>query len=298
MKLKTPTLPRNGHHDRARGATTAWARPQEPVVSPVPASPADALRRAAGGLASPARTRNTAAMLAGLAFIVIAGAIGASVASSYDDSIDALVAASPINEGERITEDHFRTVRIAAAAGDIEILPPEAAAELVGRVAAGPIGEGAMVHPSQFDVAHSEQRILVGALLEPDEYPAGGLKRGDMVRLIAVAGSSLSGGDTEVPLREIAIGEIADVVQMSETAMHYSIRVPESASNIVVQLVAQNRLSLGLLDDSIELEGVEPLTPAEPVEPIELEDEEALSVIETSDLGDDPTQFSLEGSDG
>lgn len=298
MNLKTPTLPRKGHHERVRPAASPTPRSAPGHESALPTTPAEALKRAAGGLVSPTRKRNNAAMLAGIAFIVIAGALGASVASSFDDSIEALVAADVIEEGQRITADDFRTVRIAAAAGDIEVLSPESAAELVGRVAAGPIGSGALIHPSQFAVAHEEQRILIGAELEPDEYPAGGLKRGDLVRLIAVAGSSFGGNDVEVPMREIAIGEIADVVPISDSQVHFAIRVPESASNTVVQLVSANRLSLGLLDDSIELDGVEPLTPAEPVEPIELQDEDAVSVIGTSDLGDDPTQFSLEGSDG
>jgi len=239
-----------------------------------------ALKKAAGGLATPTRQRNAAAMIAGLAFIVIAGAIGASVASSFDDSIDVLVAANEIQEGQPISASDFRTVQIAAGDGDIQAVSPASIDDLIGRVAAGPIGEGSMIHPSQFAVAFGEQQIVVGAALDPDQYPAGGLQVGDQVRLIALAstdtgiGFGSSSDDTFVAGQEITVGEISDVVALNNgTNLHFSIRVPESSANVVVQLVALNRLSVALLDESIDVDTITPLAAANPVNPLTLDED-------------------------
>lgn len=279
MKLKTPTFPRNGHHDKRPPAPPA---PQPhvsaaPAPAPQPPTTASALKKVAGGLATPARQRNTAAMIAGLAFIVIAGAIGASVASSFDDSIDVLVAERDIEEGESLSEGDFRVVQIAAAAGDIEVVAPSSIDDLIGRIAAGPIGEGSMIHPNQFDVAYGEQKLLIGAALEPDQYPAGGLKAGDQVRIIAVAGRTSSAfGSDDVGLQsgqEVAVGEIVEVVALNSDRLHFSIRVPESTANIVVQLVSEDQISLGLLDEGVSLDVVSPLDPGASFTPQTLPEE-------------------------
>lgn len=273
MKLKTPTFPRKGHHDAPSRPPVTPVQPA-PVATaaaatPPPPTPASALKKVAGGLATPARQRNTAAMIAGLAFIIIAGAIGASVASSFDDSIEVLVAARDIEEGQPISADDFRTVQIAAAAGDIEVLAPSSIDELVGRVAAGPIGQGSMIHPDQFALAYGEQRILVGAALGPDQYPAGGLRAGDQVRIIATSGRSFSSRDDDglTAGQEVAVGEVVDVVSLSSNNLHFSIRVPESTANIVVQLVSSGQVSLGLLDDGVALDSVPALPPGQTFEP-------------------------------
>lgn len=274
MKLKTPTFPRKGHHNAATPTMQSPAPPMRPPAAAAasPTAPAAALKKVAGGLNAPGRKRNAGAMIAGLAFIIIAGAMGASVASSFDDSIEVLVAERDIEEGESIARDDFRTVQIAAAAGDIEVMAPTSIDELVGRVAAGPIGEGSMIHPDQFANAYGEQKILIGATLEPNQYPAGGLKAGDEVRLIALAGRGSSSFDDEdgggVGATEIAVGVVVDVIPLgSNNDLHISLRVPESSANIIVQLVSTDRISVGLLDEGISLDEVNPLAPEAPVDP-------------------------------
>jgi len=232
------------------------------------------LRKAAGGLAAPARRKNAAVMLAGAALIIVAGALAASVAASFDDSLEVLVAAEPIAEGQEITSSDFRVVRIAAGAGDIQAVAPGAVEQLEGRIAAGPIGAGAMIHPSQFSVAATEQQLVIGAALEPNQFPATGLKPGDMVRLIEVSPRPGRDDSTFTAGQDIAIGEIVEVVGLQQSKLHFSIRVSESAANVVAQRVAENRLSLALLDQSITLEQVDPLSPASPVVPLELETNE------------------------
>ena len=280
MKLKTPKFPSKGHHDVAPAPTPGMAQFSAPStatgptrITP-PAEPVSPLKKAAGGLAAPTRQRNAAVMIAGAAFIILAAALAASVASSFDDSIEVLVASREIVEGQPVTEQDFRTVRIAAGEGDIQAVSPDSIQDLVGRVAAGPIGEGSMIHPAQFAIASDETKVVVGAALGPDQYPATGLKPGDQVRLIEVSGRFVGDEDNFTSGREITVGEITDVVRLgSADALHFSIRVGESAASVVAQRVAQDRLTIALVDESLTLERVDPIAPVEPVVPLELEDE-------------------------
>lgn len=278
MKLKTPKFASKGHHDPALSAPqppTAAPRPPAPTAAaPKPApAPASPLRKVAGGLAAPTRQRNAAVMIAGAVLIIVAGAMGASVARSFDDSLDVLVASRAIVEGQPMTPDDFRVVQIAAAAGDIEAVSPDSIDDLVGRVAAGPIGAGSMIHPAQFSGAAEEVRVVVGAALGPDQYPAGGLKPGDQVRLIETATQFGSFSDDDEGFdsgQEIAVGEVIEVVALQGFDRHFSVRVGESVSSLVAQRVAQDRLTLALVDQSLTLGQVDPAAPAESFQPIEL----------------------------
>lgn len=287
MNLKTPKLPSRSHHGaapsqpQAPAATPATAvRPPAPAVRPpAPSEPVAPLKKVAGGLGAATRQRNAAVMIAGVALIVLAGAMAASVASSFDDSIEVLVAAGPIAEGAVIEEDDFRVVSVAAGAGDIQAVSPNSQEALIGRVAAGPIGEGSMIHPDQFTANVDEVRVVVGAALVPDQYPAKGLKPGDRVRLIEVVDQYSSSGDGGLLAgREITVGEITDVVPLSSSdTLHFSIRIGESTSGIVADRIAQDRLTLALLDESEAIDRPDPLSPAQPVDPLEIaeQDEES-----------------------
>lgn len=287
MKLKTPKFPSKGHHDVAQAASPfpqaqAPAPLGPPTAAPTysapSAEPVSPLKKAAGGLAAPTRQRNAAVMIAGAAFIILAAALAASVASSFDDSIEVLVASNEIAEGQPISASDFRTVRIAAGAGDIQAVSPDSIDDLVGRVAAGPIGEGSMIHPAQFAISSEETKVVVGAALGPDQYPATGLKPGDQVRLIEVAGRFGSSDDDSgfSSGREITVGEITDVVRLgSPDTLHFSIRVGESAASVVAQRVAQDRLTIALVDESLTIQRVDPLEPIAPVVPLEIEEDES-----------------------
>lgn len=290
MKLKTPTFPSRGHdrpgtpHHHTPGVLPGAApsgvasfSPPPPATGAASSRPVSPLKKVAGGLTAPARQRNTAVMVAGLVFVILAGAIGASVAASFDDSLDVLVAAGPIAEGQAITADDFRVVQIAAAAGDIQAVAPDSIDSLIGRVAAGPIGAGSMIHPEQFVDPTQEATVIVGAALGPNQYPANGLKPGDRVRLIEVADEFDVGDDEDagfVSGREIGLGEIVGVVRLGQAdQLHFAIRVGESTANLVAQRVSQEQLSLALIDDGITIQQVEPLDPADAVVPLELDDE-------------------------
>jgi len=285
MKLKTPKFPAKGHHDVASATSPPPPSPTANRLAPgphaprstAPTEPVSPLKKAASGLAAPTRQRNAAVMVAGAVFIILSAALAASVASSFDDSIEVLVAANEIAEGQPVAAEDFRTVKIAAGEGDIQAVAPGSIDDLVGRVAAGPIGEGSMIHPAQFAIAAEEAQVVVGAALGPDQYPATGLKPGDQVRLIEVAARFDAGiGDDDETFsagREITTGEVTDVVRLSsQDQLHFSIRVGESAASVVAQRVAQDRLTIALVDESLTLERVDPLEPASPVVPLDVEE--------------------------
>lgn len=303
MKLKAPIFPSKNHRRApfagpgspppvAPGSAAAPPAPAGPPLAQVtglstqqqppavqvgasthgrPSGPVTPLKRARAGLAGPVRQRNAAAMAAGLAFIVIAGLIGASVADSFDDSLEVLVAAEPLVEGQPIAATDLRIVRIAAATGDVQVVAPGELNNLTGRVAAGPIAAGAIIHPSLFVTQQEEIQVVVGVALEPDHYPASGLSPGDRVRVISLMPRR---NDDEILVsgQEIAVAEVVDASQLSANKMHFSIRINESSANVVAQLVALERVTLVLVDQSLQLDSVDPLEPAEPPSPLQIEE--------------------------
>lgn len=217
-------------------------------------------------------------MIGGAALILVSGFAAASMARSYTETVDVLVAAEPIAEGEPIQVDQLAVVAIAAGEGDIQAIDPSLGDDLVGRVASGPIGKGSILHPDQF-VGNdaSEQMVIVGMALDPDEFPTENLQVGDLVRLFDV-GSSF-GSDTETVAQEITIGEVVAVRPLGAgNEVHYSVRVKESTANAVTSRVTQDALAIALVEETQQRRarsqapmepgaGADPLAPAEPLRP-------------------------------
>ena len=56
---------------------------------------------------------------------------------------------------------------------------------------------------------------------------------------------------------------------------HFSIQVSESSATVVAQLAAQDRLVLALVDQSVRVDQVTPISPADPVLPAAIIDGDA-----------------------
>jgi SAF domain len=225
-------------------------------------------KRPAGLPTGPRRPRNTIWMIAGAALVGVSGVAAASMWSSLSDRVNVLVASEPIADGQIITEADLMSVSIAAAPG-VTAMSPDQRADLVGQIATGPIGAGSIVNPAQFMAADAENQpqVIVGAALEPGQYPRAGLLPGDAVKVIETT-EARSGSDEEVDIgpREIAIGEVAEVRQLSQSdTLLISIRVDEAISASISDRVAQGRISLALLDP-IPDDLIEPADPADPIE--------------------------------
>lgn len=229
---------------------------------------------------APKRQRNTGWMIGGAALILVSGFTAASMAQSYTETVDVLVAAESIAKGEQLQAEDVEVVPIAAGQGEIQAIDPSGLEDLVGRIASGPIGAGSVLHPDQFAAVEAEeQMVTVGMALEHDEFPTSGLQRGDIVRLFDV-GSGF-GQDEATIAKEITIGEIVSVEPLrSGSQYHFAVRVKESTANIITSRVTQDALAIALAefgsdaDDVGRLaevleanEDVDPLDPAEPLEP-------------------------------
>lgn len=260
---------------------------EERGVRPTPAAPSKV-----GLPTSPPKARNTTWIVVGLVLVVVAGIAASSLWRGLSDRVEVLVAVDLIETGQIITEADLTTASIAADDG-VRAISPDRLDELIGMEASGPIGAQAIVHPAQFVVneTREEPTVIVGAALDPGQYPIVGLLPGDRVRIIEVTSPNALIGEDDAEPREITIGEVVEVIGLQQSDRYLvSIRINESASLLISERVQQGRISLALLDSGFPDDLIDPIEPAEPVEPGEpLSDDSTEQDGETDD-GDDAGQ--------
>ena len=217
---------------------------------------------------SPRRPRNTLWIIAGVVLVVISGLAAATIARSLSNRVDVLVASRTIAEGEVINDADLRTESIAATG--VRAISPSERVDLVGQVATGPIGEGSIVHPSQFIEGNAEDQpqVIVGAALDPGQYPLVGLRPGDVVKVIEVSGPNAAFTDTASGPREITEGTVVEVNRLvrADTFL-VSIRVNEAIATPISERAQQGRIRLALIDDGLLDDPVVPIDPGRPAEP-------------------------------
>ncbi|MEP6296170.1 MAG: SAF domain-containing protein, partial [Ilumatobacter sp.] len=217
---------------------------------------------------APPKARNTTWIAAGLVLVVVAGIAASSLWRGLSDRVEVLVAADLIEAGQVITEADLTTASIAADE-NVRAISPDELSTLIGQVATGPIGAGSIVVPAQFvaDVTGDEPTVILGAALQPGQYPIVGLLPGDRVRIIEVSGRDALIGEEAEP-QEIAVGEIVEVAGLQQADVYLvSLRINESASLLISERVQQGRISIALLDSGFPDELIDPIGPADPVEP-------------------------------
>lgn len=242
-----------------------------PAAPVAPTAPLNGAKRSPAGVpAAPRRPRNTLWMVAGVLLVVVSGVAAATAVSSLDDRVDVLVAARTIAEGEVVVSGDLRTVSIGVDSR-IRAVPPDEAGQLVGQVATGPVGEGSIIHPSQFVAGDSEDqpKVIVGAALEAGQYPLTGLRPGDRVKVIEVSGpNAVFDESSTLGPRELAEGEIVEVAPTASTdVLLVSIRINEAIAASLAERAQQGRLRLVLIDNGLLDDPVSPLDPADPAAP-------------------------------
>lgn len=227
-------------------------------------------------LKSTKRRQNTPWIIGGIALVLLSGLAAASLASADDPIVQrtpALIAARSIAEGRVITTDDLQVVEIEGLPREAQIMDPATLDDVLGRIAAGPIGSGSFIHPDQFIIGGlgQEPTVVVGAALTPDEYPLQDLRQGDLVRLIEVRIEASDAEDDEAPVRidgrELAVAEIVAVRPTQNDGLHFSLRIGESSANVVVDRISRGRLSIALIDAAQAVRPAEPLEPADPLDP-------------------------------
>lgn len=240
-----------------------------PPPSPKGPSPVVERTRPVGVPVSPRRPRNTLWVIAGVLLIVVSGLSALIIAQSLSSRVEVLVATRDIAKGQVIGEADLGATSIAASIG-VRAIAPAQKAELVGQIATGPIGTGSIVHPAQFvdSTAEEDTKVIVGAALDPGEYPRAGLIPGDKVLVIEVSAQNASLNDLGAGPREISRGEVVEVSRLARSdALLVSLRVNESAAVPISERAEQGRLRLALVDSGVPTELVQPLDPANPVAP-------------------------------
>jgi hypothetical protein len=204
------------------------------------------------------------------ALLVIGSGIGAlSMAASLSARIDVVVADRNILEGEVIAEDDLRVAAVGLT-GDVQAIDPADIPEVVGKVAAGPIGEGAVLHPTSLIGAgdNLQKTFIVGVDVDPGEYPRVGMRPGDQMILIATGEENFGDFDTEA--REVGEAEVVEVAKLAGADSYLvSLRVDAGLGPTVASLASDDRLSLALKELADTDLGVSPVSPLDPVDPLE-----------------------------
>jgi hypothetical protein len=143
----------------------------------------------AGGERLPTPPRERKPALAALAVLLIVGgaAIAGLLAMRMDERVPVVVAARDIPVGTELTAELLTTTPVAS---DVESLIPESQLDqLIGRRTNRDIAGGEFITTTVANDSDGWLRegfVAVGALLNPGQTPATGLKRGDLVTLVRV----------------------------------------------------------------------------------------------------------------
>lgn len=271
-----PTAHPNGHHPGADimagghlgGGGATQPRPPAPPSADQTAAGID-LQRPVGVPTAPRRPRNTLWMVAGAVLVLLSGLSALVIAQSLSSRVDVLVATRDIARGQVITDEDLATASISATSG-VRAIDPGRRSEIVGQIATGPIGPGTILHPAQFvdGAAGDGEKVVVGAALEPGQFPRFGLNPGDEVVLMEVSSRTAQADDQATGPRELGRGEVVEVVELTDPdTLLVTLRVNAALAVSISERAEQGRLRLGLVDNGFPDEVVKPLEPADPVKP-------------------------------
>lgn len=229
----------NGRTQRG-GVTTAGPRLARVRRSALPTG------TSAEGL--PAR-RRWARVAAGAALALLGGWVFASLYVSAGERVEVLVVARDVDRFAEVQDDDLRTVRVAADPG-VDTVEAGERDQVVGRVAATDLVEGALLSPNQV-LASGERRVaeneaIVGAELGPGDAPQGALVGGVEVYVVVRPSETSTGDQTaaRVPGWILEVGEPDE----NTDARAVELVVPESQAAAVTAAAAEDRLSLVVLE--------------------------------------------------
>lgn len=205
---------------------------------------------------------------AGVTLALLGGWIFAALYVSAGSRVAVLVVARDVGAYEVIEQGDLRSVRVAADPG-VDTIDADDADELIGRVAAVALSEGALLSPQQ--VFADDERLVgrdegvVGAELAPGDAPDGALETGTDVSV--VLRPETMGEDASV--REVQ-GWLLEVGGVDEQTgkRRVAVVVPAASAADVAAAASAGRVALVMLGEA-EPEAVseaeaEPEVEAEP----------------------------------
>ncbi|MGH8983557.1 MAG: SAF domain-containing protein [Acidimicrobiia bacterium] len=183
-------------------------------------------------------------IVAALVFLLWAGNLGGRS--------EVVGAARDVSAGDVIARGDLRVVRVAADS-DVATVPAAELEGLVGKVAATPLFEGALITEEQVSAGAplGDDEAIVGVLVKPGQAPLGSLRVGTTVQVVQTADpSGVSASTPEV------LSEGATVFAVSEPApddasaagvagsVLVSLQVPTDASAAIVSAADAERIRL------------------------------------------------------
>lgn len=208
------------------------------MTAPTAARPSTPTR-----LPAPVRDRRPA--LAGLAVLLIVGGAltSALVAFRSGQRSDFVVIRNVVEPGERVEADDLGTARIAGTGANA--ISADARRNLVGSYATTRLYPGTLATRAMF--AAQEQipsgAVLVGAVLAPEQRPAGGLRPGDVVDVYVVPRREEAGGDPVLLVHAALVQEVVASRGAGDT-LAVSLLVPAAKAGEVTGAAAAGRIAI------------------------------------------------------
>lgn len=222
------------------------ARLHIPVSAPAPAG-----ATTAGVVHNPARVRRLPWVALGV--LLVSGAIVAFALFSITQAARTLVWVTAVDlpAGTTVERTHLQLVGIGADPG-VALVSRGEEASILGGVTRGPIPAGTPLSPALV-VAPGDSVppgfAVVGADLEPGQYPSSRLAAGDRVALLVTAPPA--GGDNRLEpatsLGEATIWDL-DATVTASGALFVSMLVPGEQAYLVASAAEAERLRLALVN--------------------------------------------------
>ncbi|MGH9211740.1 MAG: SAF domain-containing protein [Acidimicrobiales bacterium] len=187
--------------------------------------------------------------MAGVTLLIVSGWLAAVIFVSVGSRQEVVALAGSVDRFEELTADDFQVVRVAAD-HEVDVVRAGEMDELVGRVAATDLVEGALLHedqlldPGERVVASGE--AVVGAVLAAGDSP-GNIAPGVSVEVVVRPPAGSSAGPETLSGWVL---EVEDTDTPGVDSQQVSLVVPASRVALVSAAAAEERVSVAVLGDS------------------------------------------------
>lgn len=214
-------------------------------------------------MASEDRRRQLPWVILGLTVTLTAAIIFALWASSLSNRTAVAVAGRDIPTGSTVEIGDLRAVEMASGQG-ADFVPMADLDSVVGRTVRAAIPEGTILHPGLLSSSSpiDGDMAIVGAVLQPGEYPIAQLGPGQPVGVVTVSEqrgqyvshdrnqtnlSSLPG--VAVATTRATVAEVSEVLDSGQDALFVSLLVPADDAVHISNSAANRKLRLILLPE-------------------------------------------------
>ena len=223
-------------------------------------------------MANEDRRRQLPWVALGLTVTLTAATIFALWASSLSSRTAVAVAAREIPTGSTVAIDDLRAVEVASGHG-AGFVPMDELDSVVGRTVRSSIPKGAVLHPDLLSASSpiDDGAAVVGAVLQPGEYPIAHLSPGQPVGVVITnqpREPSASGGIEQVRKSvspetvdatiQATVAEVSGIVDSGRQALFLSLLASADDAVLISKAAASNELRLILLPDEAQTIGHPP----------------------------------------